>query len=118
MKLNWKYEFSKVQTFFKVSNGNVEIDEISTLNGFKKKLSVEDNFFILSELLNNSRVNVKFEPEYSLNLIEKIRDANDNIVEIRIGTVETNGEYFSYNDNTFKINSFLLKTFIKKLFLK
>ena len=82
----------------------------------KSKLSSVENFFILSELLNNSRVNIKFEPEYSLNLIEKFWDANDNIVEVQIGTFETNGEYFFYNDNTFKINSNLLKNFLKKLF--
>lgn len=130
-ELKWLYSFferiSKLPFKQKVFDNNIfgsktlKLRKISKSKDFKKyhNISESENVFLLSELLNTSRVSKSFKSKFYFDTYELIWDENKGeLVESDTGTIESDGKLFKFNSEIFELKKENLSEYFEAILEK
>jgi len=130
-ELKWLYNFfeklSKLPFKQKVlednifGSKNIKIRRTSKTNDFSKyhNVSKSENVFILSELLNASRVSNEFNAKYYFDTYELVWDDKTGfLVERDIGIIVSDGKYYKLNSEVFELKDENLSDYFETILKK
>lgn len=130
-ELKWLYNYfkrisnlpfkQKVFDYNIFGNKTLQLKRISIYNDFKiyNNISESENVFILSELLNTSKVSKSFKTKFYFDTSELKWDENEAaLVENDTGIIESDGKFFKFNSELFELRDENLSDYFNTLIEK